>query len=404
LDFVGPRVCNICCLAFVAVGVSLLGLSSESFQAYFPALVMIAVGGPGIQTSAFFAMNLFPSRANSVSSLISGVFQLGFAVFLGMKFIVESTSLTFKAICFIYAGALLFMALASIFLYPSTQLAPQVLVVDAEDILNDEEQQNLIDGSVQSPQGEQSLSVAPTGPFLMKEVSTWNGQLFSIPFALVAMWMTINVFWANTYIGTVGSQIKFINSNADVPSYVSVFNLVLPAGVLIIPFYGRFLDLIGYPAGFAVASVASLVFAVLYCVQSLPVQYVAFVFYALSRTCVFAAFFSYVAYEFGYKYFGTVTGGAFLTMSIFSLLQYPMTKAITNFEVLGFMQLACIAVCSTYSIYLQLRLKSPLPWEKQSKDCTLSEGTDVKKQRAAPKKSFDNAVSDHGSASEVIGA
>src|SRR5690606_21258180 len=119
-------------------GVSLLGISSESFQAYFPALVLIAVGGPGIQTSSFFAMKLFPSSTNSVSCLISGVFQLGFAVFLGMKMAVENAGLKFSLVSFIYAGALILMALASMFLYPSAQLQPTQLI-DAAAFLDEEE-------------------------------------------------------------------------------------------------------------------------------------------------------------------------------------------------------------------------------------------------------------------------
>ena len=72
LDAYGPRACSVVSIVLVMGGFILFGLSSESFFAFMPAVVMIAFGGPGVQSSIIHLSNLYPTHKATVTSVITG--------------------------------------------------------------------------------------------------------------------------------------------------------------------------------------------------------------------------------------------------------------------------------------------------------------------------------------------
>jgi fatty acid desaturase len=69
-------------------------------------------------------------------------------------------------------------------------------------------------------------------------------QMWSKAFFGVLIWMTISLFWANFYVGTVVEQI-FSRSGDNPPTtrfYTNIFNIILPVGVFGIPAFGRITD------------------------------------------------------------------------------------------------------------------------------------------------------------------
>jgi len=130
LDQKGPRVCSFLSVATVFIGIILLGITDNQFDVLPYAMVCIAVGGPGASVALFHLSNLFPTAKNSVLSLFSGVFQLGFMVFM-----VFNTLTTFTSrfvICMVYAGMLFVIMLLGLAFWPERSLtAPRE--VDSDD-------------------------------------------------------------------------------------------------------------------------------------------------------------------------------------------------------------------------------------------------------------------------------
>jgi nitrate/nitrite transporter NarK len=72
LDAYGPRVCSALSILLVTVGFILFASSSPSFPAFLPAIVLIAFGGPGVQSSIIHLSNLYPGAKATVTSVITG--------------------------------------------------------------------------------------------------------------------------------------------------------------------------------------------------------------------------------------------------------------------------------------------------------------------------------------------
>ena len=83
LDSYGPRVCSIISAILIAFGFALFALSDTiDFPMFIPAMCLIAFAGPGAQSSVIHVSNLFPSWKATATAIITGSFQLSFAVFL----------------------------------------------------------------------------------------------------------------------------------------------------------------------------------------------------------------------------------------------------------------------------------------------------------------------------------
>lgn len=86
-------------------------------------------------------------------------------------------------------------------------------------------------------------SPSDLAPAIIVPETLWQ-QMFSKAFIGVLIWMTVSLFWANFYVGTVVEQI-FSRSGDNPPTtrfYTNIFNLVLPIGVFGIPAFGRITD------------------------------------------------------------------------------------------------------------------------------------------------------------------
>lgn len=72
LDRYGPRVCSAISILLVASGFLIFGFSTPSFQLFVPGIVLIAFGGPGVQSSIIHLSNLYPSAKATATSIITG--------------------------------------------------------------------------------------------------------------------------------------------------------------------------------------------------------------------------------------------------------------------------------------------------------------------------------------------
>lgn len=72
LDAYGPRVCSVLSLLLVTAGFILFSFSSPTFHTALPSIVLIAFGGPGVQSSIIHLSNLYPTAKATVTSIITG--------------------------------------------------------------------------------------------------------------------------------------------------------------------------------------------------------------------------------------------------------------------------------------------------------------------------------------------
>ncbi len=187
-----------------------------------------------------------------------------------------------------------------------------------------------------------------------KKVSSAWDQLLSWPFANLAVYMTVSVFWANNYLGTLNEQLEDISgvSKEQASHYADYFNLVMVVGVPLLPFFGKLIDRFGHPVAMLLTSLLGIVFAICAVVNSLPVQWVTFIAYGLFRTFLFAVYFSYAAYEFGFRYFGLVTALPLMIAGGLCTMQSPMVDwfhhTYHTMNVIQLVTLAPMVVCAVY--------------------------------------------------------
>ena len=146
LDRFGPRTCSIISILLVALGCIVFGASNlTTFPFHLPGIVMIAFGGPGVQSAIIHVSNLFPSSKATATSIITGSFNLSFLIFVLFDNIWENYQLTYNEI-FIGYGILLlaFPLTASIIFWPDRPYnyqkalaTEEKLALDSKKVINE---------------------------------------------------------------------------------------------------------------------------------------------------------------------------------------------------------------------------------------------------------------------------
>eukprot|EP00475_Leptophrys_vorax_P043045 TRINITY_DN8162_c0_g1_i1.p1 TRINITY_DN8162_c0_g1~~TRINITY_DN8162_c0_g1_i1.p1 ORF type:complete len:495 (+),score=110.98 TRINITY_DN8162_c0_g1_i1:43-1527(+) len=358
LDYFGPRICNAVSLIGVIAGMLLLAISAHpefSFEGYLPAMVLIGFWGPGVQVSLFHLSNLFPTRASSVTALISGTFQLGFTIFLIFKFVTERFEIPLSYTCAAYAIILVLLLAIGLFVWPDRPVARkpsedtiqtnEALLASPTDevVLSDDEEAVIID----EPNGISSPSMCSTLKDLCEPICT-------VKFGLLLYWMIMCTFWANYFIGTVTDQFDSYYGADVAKEYIDLFNLLLILGTLSIPFYGTFTDKYGMGPAFILATFCGILFAIgnlLF--HFLRVQIATFCLYAFYRTFLFSAVFAYIAVEFGFRFFGAISGILFLVSSLVGLTQYSVVRYFdADYSKLSILQLGCLCTAMIFPAFV----------------------------------------------------
>ena len=374
LDNFGPRVCSCLSVLTVMVGICLLGVTSNSFDVLSEAILCVAIGGPGATISCFHISNLFPGSRNSVLSLLSGSFNLGFLVFMIFHDLL-ARGYSRLYICGAYSCGLLLIALAGLCFWPNASLkAPEgaktaerasargaardeegallgkppssrAHVAYGDDIVrgyetfqrelddaaagkdddDDDDELRLGGGIYRSESNILTFARNSQREAKRKRTDLWL-QVTSSPFLWLAIWMGVGLFWLNFYIGSVADQM-FSKSGGDhynAHLYTNYFTTMLPVGALAIPIFGYGTDKLGVCFAVGLSTVAGIAFSGLTTLGSLQPQVYAFLFYSLYRTFTFATFFQLVASQFGYSSFGVISGLILCIAGLIGLLQYPV--------------------------------------------------------------------------------
>ncbi|GAB5371628.1 hypothetical protein AAMO2058_001596300 [Amorphochlora amoebiformis] len=423
LDRKGPRVCSFLSVAMVFCGIILLGVTDNKFDVLPHAMVLIAVGGPGASISCFHLSNLFPQVKNTVLSLFSGAFQLGFMVFMVFRSLIPY--LNRFQICVGYAVILFIIILAGLAVWPERSLtkprevddidpAPKkvrTLVTNSPSFMrinqysdptkrltsvlatgpsigsgaqsNVSREGSFMDSPQDTPPNHaratslyrvdsdilQFASVAT--PTVRRQVKRkkpllWK-QVLSVPFAFLTLWMSVGLFWMNFYIGNVADQM-FSQANgerAPAHQYTAYFTTILPLGAVAIPIYGSSTDRFGLPFAVVLSTIFGALFTSLCVIHDLRLQIATFVCYSLFRTFVFATFFSLVAKEFGYSSFGVLSGLILFIAGAICLFQYPVRRyGVPNgdFDGINTLQMLFVTVTGlSFSLYICVHLYNSRP-------------------------------------------
>lgn len=360
LDYFGPRICSALSLLGVTAGMSILGLSAWNriaFENYLAAMILIGFSGPGVQVALFHLSNLFPKYESTISVLISGTFQLGFLVFLVFKKLNDWFGITLFMICNVYSFVLLVLSVLSVLSWPNTPLSQN----NTEDPLTEnylEQNVGLID-KVSTERAESDVVIDSdikdsALSLTVREVFSELARiLFSTSFILLLFYAILGIFWANYYIGTVSSQLASIYGEAESSRFVDLFNTLLIVGVFSIPFYGAFTDRYGFGPSILMSVSFGVLYAILASFKMLGLQVVTFVIYAFYRTFLFSSIFAFVASEFGFQFFGALTGILFLTASVVCSGQYALVRAFgADYLRINYVQLGSLALTLVFPVHV----------------------------------------------------
>jgi MFS family permease len=366
LDYFGPRICNVVSLIGVVLGMLLLAISAHpqfDFEGYLPAMVLIGFWGPGVQVSLFHLSNLFPNNTSSVTAMISGTFQLGFTIFLLFKFLTENLGIPLSYTCAGYAVLLMGMTVLGLFVWPDRPVARKA---DLSSVQNGIQENLLADDHADNDESENEDTQlimdefnGVSSPSIMSTLRDLFQPICSLKFLLLLYWMVMCTFWANYFIGTVTDQFATYYGQDVAKEYVDLFNLLLILGTLSIPLYGSFTDKLGLGPAFILATGCGIVFGIgnlLFSVVKVQVQVATFCVYGLFRTFLFSSVFAYIAAEFGFRFFGAISGILFLLSSLVGLSQYSIVRYFdANYFNLSILQLVCLCSAMVFPIYVSIQ-------------------------------------------------
>lgn len=378
LDAYGPRMCSALSILLVTLGFLLFAASTPAWPTHLPAVILIAFGGPGVQSSIIHLSNLYPAAKATVTSVITGSFNLSFFVFFVFDRLWDKFGLSYQQIFLGYSAVCLAALLVSLLLWPDQPFSFDAQVLEEAAHAKPEQLSQLAAakvGPIRAPSVFKKTTlgrlpthrVGATGPLTsatgqevavpppqpvpkpapsettglldasggsggsIKEASFWE-QLRSAPFLRVTAFIVVGSFWANFYIGTIDIQLADAHTltAAQQNFMVRVFTAVTTAGVLGIPVVGRLMDRCGFVATAAVTVTMAGLFGanVLWPGNDGNVWRLglAFVAYALFRTFLFTYFFAYLADALGFRYFGVLAGVSFLVAGCAGLLQSPLME------------------------------------------------------------------------------
>ncbi|KAG5189064.1 major facilitator superfamily domain-containing protein [Tribonema minus] len=359
LDSAGPRVCSALSLLLVGAGTLLFGQSKPGFEMFVPGMALVAVGGPGVQSAIIHISNLFPTKKATATSIITGSFSLSFVVFLAFDLVWSRFRLSYSQIFTGYTAIVVVCLLLTLALMPDKPYTlkdelrkeiieePELSQKYAGKTVEDFEFSKLRLPSVwkKSANLERLPSVAlfgrsnspsasaaglPAPPMKsrrgLKEESLQT-QLSSGAFVRVTLLLMVASFWANFYIGTIGTQLgdqAYLLPDVQL-SCLRIFTAITTGGVLGIPIVGAMMDSVGFPATCVMTLLLALVWSVAIMLQTKVALLVAFAAYSLFRTFLFTYFFGYLGDALGFRFFGITSGVSFAMAGLVGLIQYPLS-------------------------------------------------------------------------------
>lgn len=159
-------------------------------------------------------------------------------------------------------------------------------------------------------------------------------QFDSFDFTVIFVFFSVHVLQCNLYIETVNEYLTSIGDNDG--TYAKIFSLVLPCGIIFIPFIDATIQKVGSVNTLKVTNALSLIFGFILLFPNLTVQTINFGIFTCFRAYLYATLNTFIAETFGLSTIGRMIGCTCTVGSFLTLLQYPAASIAEGYVGDGF--------------------------------------------------------------------
>eukprot|EP00929_Paragymnodinium_shiwhaense_P003221 TRINITY_DN103655_c0_g1_i1.p1 TRINITY_DN103655_c0_g1~~TRINITY_DN103655_c0_g1_i1.p1 ORF type:complete len:518 (-),score=83.13 TRINITY_DN103655_c0_g1_i1:369-1871(-) len=371
LDRLGPRWTSSLCSMVCGIGAvifALLPTTTGLAAGYF----CIGVGGAGMQLSLQSVSALFPKNKGLVMALLSGAFQAASGVFLLCETIQRFTDTKLSTLILIYAGLLLCMAVVSVVIWPVRPFGTKAAAP----------KKDTSSTASAAPDSSPSQDVEAAAKTLPEEVPlqerSYREQALSPQYLLMTTFFAFTVLQCQFTLGTIGKQFE---EKGDDGSFARAFNLTFSLSWAMTPMVGMMIDRLGFGTFLLIMNTVELCSCIGLLFPWKELQIATSILYAVGRLGIWASFFGFNGFVFGFKNYGKLAGGGLFVASCLSLLQYPLLQLTLTVFKGNFAYVNTFFVCMTLALYpIIFRLSCHLNRRQPSKTHSVSGGTAVQEK------------------------
>ncbi|KAF3925231.1 hypothetical protein ABW20_dc0104591 [Dactylellina cionopaga] len=354
LDKYGPRISGIIGATFFAVGCVLFAFAWElPFDAYIPAYLFLALGGPFVFISSFQLSNTFPTNSGFILSLLTGAFDASSAVFLIYRLIYFASGETFwpKKFFLAYLIVPVLTILAQIFIMPKESyktVGELVHMVEEEGYHSSDDE--LPETGGERHQKREEVKKDISGVWGALHGKSAKQQVMSWWFVLITLFTVIQMTRINYFVATIRPQYSYLlGSYEEAVEINNFFDIALPLGGLVaVPFIGALLDRTSTTFIIGLLVTTATAIGIL---GVLPYRWAAYanvILFVVYRPLYYTTVSDYAAKVFGFVTFGKVYGTIICLAGVFNFVQSGLdTLTHTVFDgnpVPVNMMLLCIAL------------------------------------------------------------
>ena len=331
--------------------VGLAFADSTRLDIFVPCLVAIAIGGILNLLAAYSSSFLLPERQGELISTFSCTFDLSTIVFAVFNQLSLNLGLTRQELFLGYAAVVALAALPTLYLWGG--LEPHV-AERAEKVGKEPAPPPLA-----TPDSKAMLSTvgsATNSRRMPLEHQTFTQQIRSPEYLFIIAYSAIEMFRANTYIGSVNELLDSYGDDEASSNhlYSRVFSYVLPAGIVCVPAIAWTMEQLGLTGSLLLTSLMGCMFAALSFVPNLGVQVLTFVVFTSFRAILYSVMNTFCAKTFGLTTCGRIIGSNFSMAALFGLLQYPLLNLTRSQYGGSFTMLNAVQTALTFPVVMMV--------------------------------------------------
>ncbi|KAK3615973.1 hypothetical protein LTR56_026266 [Elasticomyces elasticus] len=359
LDRYGPRIASMVGCVFLTIGALFFAFAENiPFDAYIPAYLFLALGGPFVFISSFQLSNTFPQHSGLILALLTGAFDTSSAIFLMYRLIYQKTNgwFTPKKFFLLYLIVPAFILVVQLFIMPKDsyktvgELVKAVESDDqaAEDEIEDEEQRTRRREHRESAASEVTTLLGAKGADKQQAAEeakaeksgVWGAlhgqtalqQIKSPWFVLITLFTVVQMLRINYFVATVRTQAtELLHSHSKAVQVNEFFDVALPlGGVISVPFIGLVLDHTSTPFVLGLLVAIATTIGILGVIpNAMWAAYANIILFVLYRPFYYTAVSDYSAKVFGFATFGKVYGLIICLAGLLNFIQQGL-DALTH--------------------------------------------------------------------------
>ncbi|KAK4901320.1 hypothetical protein LTR27_001878 [Elasticomyces elasticus] len=359
LDRYGPRIASMVGCVFLTIGALFFAFAEDiPFDAYIPAYLFLALGGPFVFISSFQLSNTFPQHSGLILALLTGAFDTSSAIFLMYRLIYQKTNgwFTPKKFFLLYLLVPAFILVVQLFIMPKDsyktvgELVKAVEANDqaAEDETEDEEQRTRRREHRESAASEVTTLLGAKGADKQQAAEeakaeksgVWGAlhgqtalqQIKSPWFVLITLFTVVQMLRINYFVATVRTQAtELLHSHSKAVQVNEFFDVALPlGGVISVPFIGLVLDHTSTPFVLGLLVAIATTIGILGVIpNAMWAAYANIILFVLYRPFYYTAVSDYSAKVFGFATFGKVYGLIICLAGLLNFIQQGL-DALTH--------------------------------------------------------------------------